>query len=80
MNIQKIRGGGGQGGMRVDVSEELKFCENSNKNPVDGSGWKRGQGGCERRIEVFMKMQKRSRGEGGRVWGGVAEGGGRCER
>ena len=39
-----------------------------------GSGWG-GQGGCERRIEVFVKIQKKNwggggRGEGsGRVWG-----------
>ena len=36
----------------------------------EGSGWG-GQGGCERRIEVFVKIQKKKRG-GGR-WG---EGGG----
>ena len=39
-----------------------------------------GQGGCERRIEVFVKIQKEigggGVGSGGRVWGGQ----GRCER
>ena len=38
----------------------------------------RGQGGCERRIEVFVKIQKKNFGGGrgrgvsgrGRVWGG----------
>ena len=42
-----------------------------------GSGWCGGQGGCERRIEVFVKIQKKKRilgegegGSGGRVWGG----------
>ena len=30
-------GGGGGGGVRVDVNEELKFCENSKKN----LGWGR---------------------------------------
>ena len=28
-----------------------------------------GQGGCERRIEVFVKIQKKNRGRGGRVLG-----------
>ena len=36
-----------------------------------GGGW--GQGGCERRIEVFVKIQKKKLGwggrGGGRVWG-----------
>ena len=40
----------------------------------EGSGWGRGQGGCERRIEVFVKIQKKiffwgGSGGGGR-WGG----------
>ena len=31
----------------------------------------RGQGGCERRIEVFVKIQKKKNlGGGGQVWGG----------
>ena len=39
----------------------------------EGSGWG-GQGGCERRIEVFVKIQKKKLG--GVRWGGgsVAEG------
>ena len=44
-----------------------------------------GQGGCERRIEVFVKIQKRKFflergvvGGRGRVWGGGDQGG--CER
>ena len=56
-------GGSGWGGTRVDVIEELKFSENSHKNffflgggggggPVGGGG----QGGCERRIKVFVKI------------------------
>ena len=32
-------------------------------------GWGGGQGGCERRIEVIVKMQKKSRR--GSEWGGV---------
>ena len=40
-----------------------------------------GQGGCERRIEVFLKIQKKIGGRGarggrGRVWGGQ----GGCDR
>ena len=43
-----------------------------------GSGWG-GQGGCERRIEIFVRIQKKNRGggvgRGGQVgvgwWGGV---------
>ena len=34
----------------------------------EGSGWG-GQGGCERRIEVFVKIQKK-------IWGGGSGGGG----
>ena len=30
-----------------------------------------GQGGCERRIEVFVKNQKKNIGGGGVVWKGV---------
>ena len=32
-------------------------------------GWGGGQGGCERRIEVIVKMQKKK--SEGSVWGGV---------
>ena len=39
--------------------------------------FRRGQGGCERRIEVFGKIhKKKSGGGGGSVWGGVQVGGG----
>ena len=36
-----------------------------------------GQGGCERRIEVFVKIQKKKnfRGGGGSGWGGGVGGG-----
>ena len=43
----------------------------------EGSGWG-GQGGCERRIEVFVKIQKKKKNWGGGSGGGggsVAEGG-----
>ena len=37
-----------------------------------GSGWLGSQGGCVRRIEVFVKIQKKKFGGGGRGWvGGV---------
>ena len=53
------------------MNREVKFCENSKKNIFLGWGfgggrwdWVElgGQGGCERRIEVFVKIQKK--------WGG----------
>ena len=71
---KKIRGGSGWlgWGVRVDVNEELKFCENSRKNiGVLGRGGRGvgmgadwgvglgGQVGCERRIEVFVRIQKK---------------------
>ena len=36
----------------------------------EGSGWGGGQGGCERRIEVFVKIQKKKKNWGGGVGGG----------
>ena len=54
--------------VRVDVTTEFKLCENlKEKNP----GW--GQGGCDHRIEVILKIQKKSeRGvRSGRGWGEV---------
>ena len=59
MKIQKKKMGGGSGG-RVREG--------------GGSGWwGGGQGGCERRIKVFVKIQKKKMGggaPGGRVCGG----------
>ena len=44
----------------MDMNEELKF------GFVGGGGGRRGcQGGCERRIEFFVKIQKTNRGGGG---------------
>ena len=95
-NSKKKIWGGGVWEVRVDVNEELKFCENSKKNWGwgEGSDWGVGlegvrvdvieelkflgkftkkkfflgggwgglvwgrQGGCERRIEVFVKIKK----------------------
>ena len=86
MKIQKKMGveGLGRGGrvveVRVDVNEELKFLGKfTKKNP--GVRWGVGlvgvQGGFERRIEVFVKIQKQNWG-GGRGWvrGGGRVGGG----
>ena len=70
------------GGIRVDVNEELNlsFCENSKKRNWGGGGVdarrgrgqvEGGQGGCDRRIEVFGKIQKKNWGGGvGLVGGG----------
>ena len=58
-------------GVRVDVNIEVNFCENSKKIFGGGSGRRdqvgRGQGGCERRSEVFVNII--FLGGGGRVWG-----------
>ena len=62
----------GGSGCRVDVNEELKFLRKFTKKSGGGGRGVRvgGQGGCERRIEVFVKIQKKL-GEGsGRVGGG----------
>ena len=65
------RGGGRVGGIRVDVNGELKFLGKFT-NKIGGVGWGRrgdqvgGQGGCERRIEVYVKIQKKKLGGGGR--------------
>ena len=62
-------GGGGVrvGGVRVDVNEELKFLWKF-KTKKNGGGGVRvgggGQGGCEQRIEVFVKIKKK-------IWEGV---------
>ena len=69
----------------MDVNEELKFLGKFTKRNRGGSvrggdsGWGGGvgsvggQGGCERRIEVFVKIQKKKNfffGGGGGRWGG----------
>ena len=91
--IQKKNiGGGGPGwGVRMDVNEELKFLLKSKKNLffLGGGGGGGGSGGvglggqdgCERRIEVFVKIKKKSFFWGGGSRGGVGLGGqGGCER
>ena len=88
-------GVGGVGGVRVDVNEELKFLGKFKKKNWGGqvggggagcrvggggSGWGgRGQGGCERRIEVFVKIPKKKIFLGGGGGGGGLGGQGGCE-
>ena len=44
---------------------------------LDRVGAGSGQSGCERRIEVFVKIQKKkNQGGGGSAWGGGRLGGG----
>ena len=50
----------------MDVNEELKFCVNAKKS---GGGGVEGQGGYERRIEVFVKIQKINCWGSGGGWG-----------
>ena len=82
-------GFGGGGGVRMDVNEIEVFCENSKKKKFGGGGvggdWVGGfgvglggQSGCERRIEVFVKIQKKNIFFflGGGSVGGVGFGGG----
>ena len=59
------------GGVRVDVIEELKFLGKFSKKwegRVGGSSWV-GQGRCEERNEVFVKIEKKLWGRGV-GWGG----------
>ena len=67
------------GGVRVDVNEDLKFLGKLKKK---GGGGRSGgvglgsQGGCERRIEVFVKIKKKNwGGRGGGSGEGVGLGG-----
>ena len=69
------------GGVRVNVNQELKFFGKFKKKKIwGGGGWVHGgsglggQDGCERRIEVFVKIKKNIFFLGGGV-GGVGFGG-----
>ena len=66
----------------MDVNQELKFFGKFQKKKLGGGGWVHGgsglggQDGCERRIEVFVKIKKKifffwrgGRGGGGSGWG-----------
>ena len=64
----------------MDVNEELKFLWKLKKKIFffflggGGLGWGGGgggQGGCESRIEVFLKIQKKNLGGGGGSGWGV---------
>ena len=62
-------------------TENKSFCENSifmGGGGSGGSGWGGGggQGGWERRIEPFVKIQKKKFWRGGGSGGGVGVGGG----
>ena len=68
------------GGVRVDVNREVKFCENpfffsfffflGGGGQVGGYGGLGGQGRCEQRIELFVKILKKKIGGGeGSGWG-----------
>ena len=87
---------GGSGGVsgwwgdRVDVNLNLKFLgtfKKKNEVGVRGSVGEVGlvggnQGGCERRIEVFVKIKKNMGGRGqvgSSCWGGGGGGQGGCE-
>ena len=70
---------GGGGGVRVDVNQELKFFGKFKKKNWGGGGGGGsmggsglgGQDGCERRIEVFVKIKKKKFF----FWGGGKGGG-----
>ena len=54
---------------KIAVSKYQGRCEQRSEGGGGVGGWGRGQGGCERRIEVFVKIQKK-------FWGGGGGGGG----
>ena len=67
----RVRGGVGLGGVRVDGNGKLKLLgklkkkyfflggEGSPGGGGDRGVWLGGQGGCERRSKVFVKIQKK---------------------
>ena len=58
----------------MDVNEELKFLGKFQKKKLEGGGCRvggGGQDGCERRIEVFVKIKKKRKF----FWGGLGGGG-----
>ena len=58
-------------GWGLGYVQRTGYCENAKKR----SGVGEGQGGCERRIEVFVKIKKKNRGGvGDRVGGGGGSG------
>ena len=89
MKIKKKNGGGGVGsgggsgwGSGWMGTENLSFCENSKKKFGGGGGGRgrggvglRGQGGCERRSKVFVKIKKKNQIFCGGGWVEVGVGG-----
>ena len=77
-----VGSGGGRGGgqvewIRMDVNQEFKFLGKLTKKSGRGVSWGvggGGQGGCERRIEVFVEIKKKKKLGGGRCRGGVGSG------
>ena len=67
-------GSGGEVGVRVDVNE--KIFVKIQKKKFWGGGRVGGQAGCKRRIEVFVKIQKKKIFFFGGGGGGGGEGGG----
>ena len=61
----------------VTCTRKIVIDRGGSRGGGGGGGWRFGlgdQGGCERRIGVFVKIQKKKLGEGG---GGGGGGGGR---
>ena len=55
--------------MKIQKKKIILGSGDGGGGSVGGVGG-RGQGGCERRIEVFVKIQKKNWGGGGSVGGG----------
>ena len=70
-----VGGGGRVGGVRVDVIKELKFLGKFTQKKIQGGGGQSGgfglggEGGCNRRIEVFGKIHQKKIRRGGRSGG-----------
>ena len=79
---KKVSGGGGRGGVRVDVNGEVAFVKIQKKYIFFGGGGGGvrvrggGQGGCELRSEAFLNIPKNIGGSGRGGGCGVGLGGG----
>ena len=68
--------GGGGIGLEVQGGCDRRISGGSGGLGRRGSDWSGGHGGCERRIEVFVKIQKKiGGGSGGGVWVGGGDSG-----
>ena len=63
-------------GIRVDVHQELQLLQNANKKSGCWSGRVLGQGGCEPRIEIIVKIQEKAGGPVGSCQVGAGWGSG----